>query len=158
MWLLYLLGLVGLNELASIDNKLAKNKSQNNPQTSRFIQMNDGKGHQFVIDQNNINVNAKLNLMWCTFWKAFLVFGLCFGFSAVVVLIMTMRGKFSPNENALQSLFICIGTIGALITFLIVRSGLKYMKKRGRISLPDLGAWSTLLFAWCYIFYFIFKA
>lgn len=154
MWLLYLLGLAGLNELASIDNKLAKNEPQNNPQTGRFIKMNDGKDHQFVINQNNVNVNARLNHMWYSFWKAFLVLASCVGFSSIVVFIMDLKGKLPLDPYtkltgvAFHNLLICIFTIGALITFFIVRSGLKYTKKQGRVSFPDLGVWCLLLSVW----------
>ena len=160
MWLLYLLGLAGLNELASINNKLAKSKSQSNPQTGRFIWMNDGKGRQFVIDQNNINVNARLNHMWCSFWKAFFVLASCVVLSSIVVFIMDLKGKLPLDlytkltDAAFRNLLICIFTIGALITFFIVCSGLKYMKKRGRVSLPDLGVLGLLLSVWGSILYY----
>lgn len=158
MWLLYLLGLAGLNELASIDNKLAKSKSQidpqNDPRTCRFVKMNDGKGHQFMIDQNNINVTARLNRTWCNCWKAFFVFVSCVALSSIVVFIMDLKGKLPLDpytkltDAAFRNLLICIFTIGALITFFIVRSGLKYAKKQGRVSFPDLGVWCLLLSVW----------
>lgn len=160
MWLLYLIGLAGLNELTSIDNKLAKNKPQNDLQKDRFIKMNNGKGHQLVIDRNNIDINIRLNHMWCSFWKALLVFGLCLGFSSVIVFIMTLKGKLPLDpytkltEVAFRNLLICIFTIGALITFFLIRSGLRYMKKRNKVSLPDLGVWSLFLFVWGNIFYY----
>jgi hypothetical protein len=167
MWLLYLLGFAGLEELDSINNKLAKKKSQNSPQTGRFIKMNNGNNHQFVIDRNNIDINTRLNHIWCSFWKAFFVLASCIGFSFVVVFIMTLKGAFVDTRLFYSSIYesdmfhiqifdICAFTIGALITFFIVRSGLRYMKKRSRVSLSDLDIWSILLFLWVLILCTIF--